>query len=132
MDTQTVARHGGAPPPRATIGVTLRPGRTVVHDRVIQKVVEEVSAAALGVDRSKVTVRISPASGGIAVTVASPLPIPPLDDATAVRATGSVLDRLSATQASLRQQIERITGRDVTRVNITVTGAIVSEQRRVK
>jgi hypothetical protein len=132
MDTQTVARHGGAPPPRATVGVTLRPGRTVVHDRVIQKVVEEASAAALGVDRSRVTVRISPAFGGMAVSVMSPLPIPPLDDALAVAAAGSVLDRLSATQASLRQRIAAIVGREVTRVNITVTGAIVSAQRRVK
>jgi hypothetical protein len=131
MDTQTVARHGGAPP-RATVGVTLRPGRTVVHDRVIQKVVEEASAAALGVDRSRVTVRISPAFEGMAVSVTSVLPIPPLDDALAVAAAGSVLDRLSATQASLRQRIAEIAGRDVTRVNITVTGAIVSAQRRVK
>jgi len=132
MDTQTVARHGGAAPPRAAIGVTLRPGRTVIHDRVFQKVVEEASAAALAVDRGHVTVKIAPASGGIAVTIESPLPIPPLDDAGAVAAAGSVLERLSAIQASLRQRIGRITGRDVTLVNIIVTGAIVSEQRRVK
>jgi hypothetical protein len=132
MVTQTVARHGGAPPPRATIGATLRPGHTVVHDRVIQKIVEEASAAALGVDRSRVSVRISPAFGGMAVTIASALPIPPLDDALAVAAAGSILERLTETQTSLQRRISRIVGHDVTRVNITVTGAIISEQRRVK
>lgn len=131
MDAQTAVRRGAAPQPVAG-RVTLRPGRVIIHDRVIQKVVEEASAAALGVARSNVTVRISGASGGMAVTVASSLPIPPLHDDTAVQTAGSVLDRLSATQASLRLRIGQIIGRDVSRVNITITGAVVSEQRRVQ
>ncbi len=132
MDTQTALRPGTAPQGRIAAGVTLRPGRVVIHDRVIQKVVEEAAAVALGVDRSAVTVRISAAFGGMTVTVGAALPIPPLSDDEAVAAAGSVVDRLSAVQASLRQRIEQITGKNVTRVNITITGALVSEQRRTK
>lgn len=132
METHTAVRRGAPSPEGVAAGVTLRPGRTVIHDRVLVKVVEETAAVALGVNRSTVTVRVSAASGGLAVTVASALPIPPLDDDAAIQTAGSVLDRLSAIQETLQDRIGQITGREVTRVNITITGAIVSGDRRVK
>jgi hypothetical protein len=131
METKAAvpARNGTA---RHATEVTLQPGRTVVHDRVVLKVVEQLCATALQVDRGSVTAKVSSTRGQMTVTVASPLSIPPLDDDTAVHAAGSIVDRLSATQTSLRERIGRVTGREVARVNITISGAILSKARRVQ
>lgn len=108
------------------------PGRIVVKERVLRKVAEETAARTLRVDRDRVSVGVSEARGGLAVAVSAPLPVPDLDDTAAIRSGPSVLERLSEIQAELRDRIAQVTGRDVTRVNITITGAVVSGQRRVK
>lgn len=132
MEMQAAVRDSDRTPRHAAEEVTLHPGRTVVHDRVILKVVEQLCATALLVDRSSVIAKVSSTRGGMTVTVASPLSIPPLDDDIAVHAAGSIVDRLSATQAVLRERIGQVTGREVARVNITITGAILGEARRVQ
>lgn len=116
------------------VGVTmpLHPGRNTISDGVILKVVEQASASALGVPRATVSARVSATARGMAVTIAAPLPVPSLDDTAAVRAAGSALDRVRDIQTGLLQELGRITGRPVTRLNITINGALMRSKRRVK
>lgn len=108
------------------------PGRIVVADRVITRVCEQSAAELLGVDRSEVTAQASMVRGGLAVGIASPLPIPALDDTEAVRAAGPVVSRVQDVQAELLDRIAHITGRDVQRVNVRITGAMVERRARVR
>jgi len=108
------------------------PGRVRVRERVIDKVVREASAVAIGVPRDAVDVDVWEGSGGLAVGVAAKLPIPDLDDTEAIRAGTSILERVRALQTSLADEFARLTGREIRRVTFTVTGAIVPERKRVR
>lgn len=108
------------------------PGRITIKDRVLVRIAEEATADALAVGRGDVSAGVSQAQGGIALTIRTPLPIPRLDDTAAVAAAVPVLEQVQSAQAQLKDRVARLTGRDVTRVNITVTGAVIAQQKRVK
>ncbi len=112
--------------------VPTHPGRIVVRDRVFVKVAEEVAASAFRVERGTVSVEVSESHSGIAVSISTPLPITRLDDTEALLAGVGVVDRVTAIQSELKNRISHITGREVYRVNITVTGAVTAPQRRVR
>lgn len=113
-------------------GETAYPGRIDVKERAVRKVAEEASARTMGVDRSDISVEVSEYGGGIALRLATPLPIPDLDDAAAIAASVPVLERVANLQTELQSTISGIVGRRVTRINITITGATVPPRRRVK
>ena len=102
---------GGAPAGVTTGGVTV-PGRIDVKDRVYRTVTEH--------------------PGGIAVRIATPLPIPDLDDAAAIANAVPVLDRARQLQEELQQRLTTLLGRDVNRINLTITGATTPVRRRVQ
>lgn len=106
------------------------PGRITIKERVLVKVAEEATATTLRVDRGDVSVGVSEARGGIALTIRTPLPIPHLDDTAAIHAGAPVLERVQTAQEQLRDRIAHVTGREVTRVNITITGAVIAEQKK--
>ncbi len=108
------------------------PGRIVIPERVLAKVSEQAAATILGVDRRAVKVQLGQARGGMAVSVSSPLPVPDLDDTAAIRAGATVLERLAAMQAEVRDVITALTGTEVARVNITITGAVIAQKPRVR
>lgn len=108
------------------------PGRIVIAERVLVKVAEEATADALRVDRADVSAGVSDARGGIALSISTRLPAPDLDDAAALQSAPPVLERVEAAQALLRDQIGRLIGRDITRINMTITGAVVEGRRRVR
>jgi hypothetical protein len=108
------------------------PGRIVVHPRVLQKVAREVAASSLGVDRGSVSVDVLEGSHGVAIIVATPLPVPNLDDTDAVQAGEPVLAQVARIQEELRDGIGSLIGRYVARVDITITGALIAEKRRVR
>jgi hypothetical protein len=114
------------------VNMPLYPGRNDISDRVILKVVEQASATALGVPRATVSASVSGATDGLAVTIASPLPIPSLDDSAAVRAASPALDRVGEIQTGLLGELARLTGRPVRRLNITINGALMRTERRVR
>lgn len=114
------------------VTMPLYPGRNDISDRVILKVVEHASATALGVPRATVSASVAGAADGMAITIAAPLPVPSLDDSAAVRAAGSALDRVGEIQTVLIQELGRLTGRPVRRLNITINGAHMRTERRVK
>jgi hypothetical protein len=123
MSTLTVE-----PTPRSAPEVR---GSVHVRERVIEKVVREASAARIGIPRGDVDVEVAEWAGGLAVRVASKLPIPDLGDTEAIRAAPTVIERLRGMQSALADELGRLTGRDIRRVSFAVTGAVVPERRRV-
>jgi len=68
----------------------------------------------------------------MALKVSSPLPVPDLDDADAVRSTTPVLERAAQMQEQLRERLTHLLGRDIARIDVTVTGARIPERKRVR
>lgn len=129
MSVLTVASPSIASTPDV---VSPAPGSVRVHERVIDKVVREASAVAIGVSRDDVSVEAAEWGGGLAVRIAAKLPVPDLSDLEAIEAAVPVLERVRALQAELAEEFARLTGRDIRRVSFTVTGAIIPKRKRVR
>jgi len=132
MDTTAAASIGGGPTRVAAEPPPSHPGRIDIAEGVLVKVAREVSADTVGVDRGQVSVDVAESHGGIAVRISTPLPIPALDDTIAIQAGEPVLERVASIQHELRDRLAHVIGRDVVRVNITVTGAVIAQKKRVK
>lgn len=129
MSVLTVASPSIASTPDV---VSSAPGSVRVHERVIDKVVREASAVAIGVSRDDVSVEAAEWGGGLAVRIAAKLPVPDLSDLEAIEAAVPVLERVRALQAELAEEFARLTGRDIRRVSFTVTGAVIPKRSRVR
>lgn len=129
--SQTATRSLGGGHHMAATEVPLLPGHVNVEHRVLVKVAEEATAGMVGVARSMVSVDVAEARTGLALQISIPLPIPTLDDADAIRTGPPLLERVASLQQRLHDRIGHITGRDVARISVTITGAIISEKRRV-
>jgi uncharacterized alkaline shock family protein YloU len=125
-DLAQVAADPGSPAASAYAG------RIVVHPRVLEKVAQEASASVIGVTRGDVSINVAEGSRGIAVRVTTPLPVPDLDDTAAIQAGEPVLARVGRIQEELRDRIAHLVGRDVARIDMTVTGAVIAQKKRVK
>lgn len=135
MGATTEDGPAGGRPPRVVAAEDGQPslsGRIAVKERVLIKVAEEAAASTLSVDRRDVSVDVSEARGGLALSVRAPLPIPRLDDTASIQASVPVLERLQTIQEQLRNLVAQVIERDVNRVNITITGAVIAEKKRVK
>ncbi|MGO4488993.1 hypothetical protein [Microbacterium sp. 2RAF4] len=122
---------GGALSGAAAGGAALR-GRVEVKDRVYRTVTEKASATLIGVPRSDVKVDVAEHPRGVTVRIATPLPVPSLDDTAAIARAVPVLERARELQEQLQQNLSTILGRNVIRINLTVTGAVIPERRRVQ
>lgn len=128
MSVDRMPVPGGAP----AAGADAWPGRTIVADRVLKKVAQEVSANTVGVGRGDVAVDVAEYRGGLALRLATPLPIPDLNDTAAVNAATPIVERTRMLQQDLRDEIGRLLGRDIMRISIDVTGAVLPVRRRVR
>ncbi|MEX0151966.1 hypothetical protein MRBLMI1_001180, partial [Microbacterium sp. LMI1-1-1.1] len=68
----------------------------------------------------------------VIVRVSAPFPIPRLDDTPAVNTTVPVLEAARGIQADLHTRLTRLFGREVSRVDITLTGATTPKRKRVR
>lgn len=107
-------------------------GAVRVRPRAIEKAVREASAATMGAPRGDVSVEIAEWGGGLNVRVATKLQIPALDDTEAIRAEPPILERVRELQSALATELSRLTGREIHRVTVTVTGAMIPERKRVR
>lgn len=103
-----------------------------MKDRVYRTVTEKASATLIGVPRSDVKVDVAEHPRGVTVRIATPLPVPSLDDTAAIARAVPVLERARELQEQLQQNLSTILGRNVIRINLTVTGAVIPERRRVQ
>ena len=122
----------GGVPVRGVTGAEAVRGRTDVRERVYRTVTEQASATLIGVPRGDVKVDVAERVGGIAVRISAPRPGPSLDDPAAIAAAVPVLEQGRRLQERLRDDLARLFGRDVVRVDLVVTGARVPERRRVR
>lgn len=122
---------GGALPGAAAGGAAVR-GRIEVKDRVYRTVTEKASATLIGVPRGDVKVDVAEHPRGMTVRIATPLPVPSLEDTAAIARAVPVLERARELQEQLQQSLSTILGRNVVRINLTVTGAVIPERRRVQ
>lgn len=113
-------------------GEPTHPGRIVVRERALRNVALAASADAVGVGRGDVSVDVAEHRGGLAVRLSTPLPIPDLDDADAIASAVPVVERIGSLQQQLQDRLAHLTGRDITRIDVTITGATVPPRRRVR
>lgn len=107
-------------------------GRTDVKERVLQKIIREASATAIGVPRDSVHADVSDFRSGLFVRLSTPLPVPHLGDLGAVDASTSVVERATRLQSDLRRTFTDLLGREVDRIDLVVTGAVTPARRRVR
>lgn len=120
-------------PSHATVEPTPEPrGAVRVRPKALEKAVREASATLAGAPRGDVSVDIAEWGGGLNVRVATRLPIPSLEQTEAIHAETPILERVRAMQVALANELARLTGRDIRRVSVTVTGAIIPERKRVR
>ena len=127
---QHIAAGGG--PSGVATGEAAVPGRIDVKERVYRTVTEQASATLIGVPRGDVKVDVAEHLRGLSVRIATPLPVPDLDDTVAISQSVPVLDRARQLQEQLQRNLTDVLGRDVTRINLTITGATIPERRRVR
>lgn len=106
-------------------------GRTEVRDKAIQKVCDHVAAQTVGVSPDRVRTWATDHRGGIALRIEAPMPVPPLSDTAAITAAGSVLVQAERVQREVRAELTRMLGSPVTRIDLTITGAVLMSRRRV-
>ncbi len=116
---------------RTVAGPGLPAGRVNIADRVLQKTAERAAADIIGVDAKNVHVEIFSARDTAAVRVTSPFPVPRLDDTAAVRSATPVLEAAASAQSELRSRLARLFGREISRVDLTVSGATAPQRKRV-
>ncbi|MBB3157474.1 endo-1,4-beta-mannosidase [Microbacterium proteolyticum] len=128
MTTVTASPGAGN---RTVAGPGLPAGRVHIADRVLQKTAERAAADVIGVDAKNVHVEIVSARDTAAVRVTSPFPVPRLDDTEAVRRATPVLEAARAAQSELRSRLTRLFGREISRVDLTISGASAPQRKRV-
>lgn len=128
MTTVTAPLAAGSP----TTAAGLPAGHVTVADRVLQKTAERAVADIVGVDAGQVHVDIVSARDSAAVRVTTPFPVPRLDDTLAVQAATPVLEAAHAAQIELRARLTRLFGRQVSRVDLTISGASAPQRKRVQ
>lgn len=108
------------------------PGRITVLDGVLQKVATYVVATAVHSGSRDVRVNAVASADGVVINARIPLPVPALSDADAVMRSPSVMELAQAVQQQVARTAEASLGRQVSRVNLTIDGARIPKQRRVR
>ena len=103
------------------------PGRVSITPRALEHTAAAIAAGHLGVDRSKVSVRLSDIRGQLAVAITSPLRVPPLGREPAV----GMVTRSQVAREAISRDLTRIGGSTVGTVTLRVTGVTIWESSRV-
>ncbi|KZX20216.1 hypothetical protein [Rathayibacter tanaceti] len=107
-----------------------RRGRTTISSRAVRRVVSVVTAEALDVAASDVAVELDDDGGRLHVLAQAPIRVTPLGE-TGRRSSGTLLERLSTAQTTIRSRCLALTGSTIGRVDLRITGADLRERRRV-
>lgn len=113
---------------RARTGSTVH-GRTTIASRAVRSVVSAVTAEALEVRASNVSVELHDHEGALVVVARTAIRVSPLGVASSGPG-GTLLERLSAAQTTIRERVLGITGSTIARVDLRITSADLRERRR--
>lgn len=111
-------------------------GHTRISTQALTSVARAAAAEALGVTPHEVRAEWSDDDGLLALTLVSPITLPPLtavlrDPGRAAGVGGSVWDRTVAAKANILRRVTELSGARLSRVDIRISGASVSEGGRV-
>jgi hypothetical protein len=95
-------------------------------------VCEQAAARAVGISRREVTVRLGATAGALAIRVEAPLPVPDLSDDARFADADTVTARGHRIREQIRAEVAALTGREVRRIDLTITGARIEKRRRVR
>ena len=103
-------------------------GRNRIAPRAVRRVVSAVTAEALGVSPSDVSVELTDEGGAVALTAKSPIHVEPLGE-TGLRSGGTLVDRLGTAQSTIRDRSLQLTGSTVSRVDLQITGVALRQKK---
>ena len=106
------------------------PGHVSLAARVLSRVAAAVVAEQLRVDRAEVRVDASDDAGHLALRVTTPVRVPALSGSVQVPA-GGVVGLVRELQSTLTRRVSEITGRTVSRVDVTVSRSQLDRTGRV-
>lgn len=133
MTAATPARTDPAPAGRNGTG---RDGRTRVTKAALTHTTEAVVAEVFGVPRRDVRVSLADDGGALGVTVSVPLPAPTLLQAArnpqaVQRGGGTLFERAEKARSKIRVTASRVTGSEVGRIDIRLTGIHPPAERKL-
>ncbi|NOJ59904.1 hypothetical protein [Arthrobacter sp. 260] len=113
-----------------------RTGHTRITKSALTHTAEAVAAATFGVPRSEVRVVLADDDGALGITVSVPLPAPILlqaaqDPSAVEHGGGTVFDRADRARNGIRETAQQVTGSQVGRINIRLTGIRPPAERKL-
>jgi uncharacterized alkaline shock family protein YloU len=105
--------------------------------RALRQIVSMVTAESLGVPSGQVGVELGDDHGMLALTISTAVRVVPLsritrEPAVIARTGGTILARSAQSQIEIRRRVGELTGADVGRVTVRLTGIDVQQERRVR
>lgn len=112
-------------------------GRTRIVPRALRQIVGVVTAESLGVQPKDVSVELGDDHGLLALTISTSIRVASLqrvtrEPALIARTGGSILARSASSQTEIRRRVGELTGADIGRVTVRLTGVDVTPERRVR
>lgn len=112
-------------------------GRTRIAPRALRQIVSRVTAESLGVNPNQVGVDLGDDHGMLALTISTPIRVVALsrvtrEPAVIARTGGTILARSATSQTEIRRRVGELTGADIGRVTVHLTGVDVTPERRVR
>ena len=112
-------------------------GRTRIAPRALRQIVSRVTAESLGVHPNQVGVELGDDHGMLALTISTSIRVVALsrvtrEPAVIARTGGTILARSATSQIEIRRRVGELTGADIGRVTVHLTGVDVTPERRVR
>ena len=112
-------------------------GRTRIVPRALRQIVGVVTAESLGVKPNEVSVELGDDHGMLALTISTSIRVVSLqrvtrEPALIARTGGTILARSATSQTEIRRRVGELTGADIGRVTVRLTGVDVTPERRVQ
>lgn len=112
-------------------------GHNRISTQALTSLARTAAALALGVDAHDVRVQWTDDDGLLALSLVAPIGIPPLravarDPGRVAAVGGSIRDRAVAAKAQIMSTVTELSGARLSRVDIRISGAKISEGGRVQ
>ncbi|MEO5313918.1 MULTISPECIES: hypothetical protein [Pseudarthrobacter] len=112
-------------------------GHNRISTQALTSLAKAAAAQALGVDAQDIRADWTDDDGLLALSLVAPISIPPLQAVAADRARigivgGSIRDRTVKAKESILAKVSELSGSQVSRVDIRISGARISTEGRVR
>jgi hypothetical protein len=123
--------------PAPTVRGQALSGHNRISTQALTSLAKAAAANALGVDAQDVRADWADDDGLLALSLVTPISIPPLkavalDPARVERTGGSIWDRTVKAKARILETVTELSGARLSRVDIRISGATISEGGRVQ